>query len=276
MKAIAGLRSFDKLKRRNYMHKSFGLLLAMIAILSTMSCQKSPTAVVTLNVSAAATLSKSLDEINALYESLNPGVIIVSNYASSGTLQTQIENGAPCDVFLSAATTQMDNLQAKGLLLANTRRDLLKNHLALVVLKDSTLGITSFADLAQPRVKLIAIGDPASVPTGVYGVQEFKELGILDSVQSKFILGASTPQVLQYVDSGDVDAGIVFSTDALSDSKVTMVAVGSTSIDDAIIYPVAVIKSSKNASAASDYLSFLFSAKAKTVFERYGFSMVSK
>jgi len=258
------------------MRKSIGLVLAMIAILSTMSCQKSPTAVVTLNVSAAATLSKSLDEINALYESLKPGVIIVSNYASSGTLQTQIENGAPCDVFLSAATTQMDNLQAKGLLSANTRRNLLRNHLALVVLKDSTLGITSFADLAQPRVKLIAIGDPASVPTGAYGFQEFKELGILDSVQSKFILGASTPQVLQYVDSGDVDAGIVFSTDALSDSKVTMVAVGSTSIDDAIIYPVAVIKSSKNASAASDYLNFLFSTEAKTVFEKYGFSMVSK
>jgi molybdate transport system substrate-binding protein len=234
------------------------------------------TSSVVINVSAASSVSKALGEINTAYAALKPWVTVVPNYGGSGTLQTQIENGAPCDVFISAVAAQMDNLEAKGLLLAGTRKNLLNNHLALVVPKDSALGLTAFTDLVEPRVKLIAIGDPGSVPAGAYARQTLQEFGIWDAVQPKLILGANVSQVLQYVDSKNVDAGVVYSTDALSDPNVKMVTVGPTDIDAAIVYPVAIVKTSKNVSAARDYIDFLSSAAAKAVFEKYGFSMSAK
>jgi molybdate transport system substrate-binding protein len=253
--------------------KRLGLVLAAVLILAAVSCSPASVASVTLNISAAASLTNALNEIDQIYTGLHPNVTIVPNFGGSGTLETQIENGAPCDVFISAASAQMDALAAKNLLLGGTRKNLLTNHLALIVPKNSTLGITSFTDLASPRVKLIAIGDPSFVPAGAYAEQTFAEFGIADAVESKLILGASVSQVLQYVDGGDVDAGVVYSTDALSDARVVMVAIGPTDIDAAIVYPVAVIKSSQNSSAARDYVNFLFGEQAKTIFQKYGFSM---
>jgi molybdate transport system substrate-binding protein len=251
------------------------LSLALIFLAAAGCANHTPPAAVTLNVSAASSLTKALDEINKAYSVQNPSVTVVPNYGGSGTLETQIENGAPCDVFVSAAAAQMDSLQTKGLLFDGTRRNLLNNHLALVVPKDSTLGLTAFTDLVEPRVKLIAIGDPASVPAGAYARQTLVEFGVWDAVQPKLILGANVSQVLQYVDSKNVDAGIVYSTDALSDTNVKMVAVGPTDIDAAIVYPVAVVKASRNPSTASAYVNFLFSSEAKAIFQKYGFSMAA-
>ena len=231
---------------------------------------------VTLNISAASSLTNALNEVNVLYTQLKPWVTITPNYSSSGTLQTQIENGAPCDVFLSAAAAQMDNLQNENLLLAGTRINLLTNKIVLIVPKGSTLGITGFSDLALSKVKLIAIGDPKSTPAGSYAQQAFTELGILAAIQSKFVLGAIITQVLQYVDSGNVDAGVVFSTDALSDSNVTVIATGPADVNAGIVYPVAILKASKNASAAQDYVNFLSSAQARAIFEKYGFAMAGQ
>ena len=229
-----------------------------------------------INVSAAATLTNALNEINKAYAALKPWVTLTANYASSGTLQTQIENGAPCDVFLSAAAAQMDALQAKDILLAGSRINLLTNTIVLIVPKASTLGLKSFNDLTLPSVKLIAIGDPKSVPAGTYAQQAFTELGILSAIQSRFVLGSTVTQVLQYVDSGNVDAGVVFSTDALSDSNVTVIATGPADVNASIVYPTAIIKASKNAAAAQDYVNFLSSSQAKTIFEKYGFAMAAK
>ncbi|RJO60512.1 MAG: molybdate ABC transporter substrate-binding protein [Dehalococcoidia bacterium] len=264
------------------MGKFLTLSLALLLLLgSLIGCGTAvpttvTTAPVTLNVSAAASLTNALKEINALYTQLKPWVTITPNYASSGTLQTQIENGAPCDVFLSAAATQMDNLQNENLLLAGSRKNLLNNKIVLIVPKSSTLGITGFSDLTLPKVKLIAIGDPKSVPAGTYAQQAFTELGMLAAIQSKFVLGATVPQVLQYVDGGNVDAGVVFATDALSDSNVTVVATGPADVNAGIVYPVAIIKASKNADAAQDYVNFLSSAQAKAVFEKFGFTLAAK
>jgi len=146
----------------------------------------------------------------------------------------------------------------------------------LVVPADSTLGLTSFSDLTSDKVKKIAIGDPKSVPAGTYALQAFDELGITAQLQPKEVLGSAVTQVLTYVETGDVDAGIVYSTDALMSNKVKVVAGAPADINAKIVYPVAVIKASKNADAAKDYLNFLFSAQAKAVFEKYGFTMVSK
>jgi molybdate transport system substrate-binding protein len=231
---------------------------------------------VTLNISAAASLTDALKEINSIYFQANSYVTIVPNFASSGTLQAQIQNGAPADVFVSAAASQMDNLQKGGLIINETRRDLLNNKVVMIVPGDSNLGLTSFKDLASDKVKKVAISDPKSSPAGMYGQLAFDELGITAQVQPKEILGADVRQVLTYVEGGNVDAGIVFSTDARTSSKVEIVASAPDDINSKVVYPAAVIKASKNPDAAKAYLAFLSGAQAKMVFEKYGFTLADK
>jgi molybdate transport system substrate-binding protein len=250
------------------------VLVSIILVFSLFGCSSATP--VELNVSAAASLTDVLKEINALYVQENPNVTITPNFASSGTLQQQIEQGAPCDVFLSAAAAQMDNLQNGELILTDTRKNLLNNSVVLIVPVDSTLGITSFNDLATDKVTSVAIGDPKSVPGGKYAQQAFDALGITDQVQPKEILGNTMPQVLTYVETGNVEAGIVFATDALMSTKVIVVASAPAEINAKIVYPVAVIKASKNVNAAKAYIAFLFSDKAKAIFEKYGFTMVNQ
>ncbi len=226
---------------------------------------------VSLTVSAASSLTDVLKEVDAAYTQTKPNVTVTPNFAGSGALQKQIENGAPADVFLSAAATQMDALQKEQLLLDSTRKDLLGNTVVLVVPSDSTLGITDFKDLATDKVKKVAIGDPKSVPCGMYADQVFKEDNITDKVKSKEVIGSDVRAVLTYVESGNVDAGVVFSTDAKTSTKVKVVANAPDDINAKVVYPAAVVKASKNADAAKDYLSFLSSDQAKTIFEKYGF-----
>ncbi len=242
-------------------------------LLFTSGCSQPST--VELNVSAAASLTDALKEINVLYLQENDNVTITANFASSGTLQQQIEQGAPVDVFISAASAQMDTLQQKDLILNDTRRDLLNNRVVLIVPMDSTLNITGFNDLVEDKVTRIAIGDPQSVPAGKYALQAFDELGITVQVEPKEVLGNDVRQVLTYVETGNVDAGIVYATDALTSDKVRVVGSAPAGINAKIVYPVAVIKASKNAGTASDYLDFLFGNQAKTVFEEFGFTVVN-
>jgi molybdate transport system substrate-binding protein len=256
-----------------------------IVVTSTVTATATATAIsttvttvapVTLNVSAAASLTDILKVINGQYTTGKPNVTLTPNFASSGTLQTQIENGAPCDIFVSAAAKQMDTLQKEGLLVESTRKNLLTNKLVLVVPADSQLNLTGFADLATDKVQKIAIGDPKSVPAGTYAQQAFDLLCITDKVTPKYVMGADVRAVLSYVESGNVDAGIVYSTDALSSTKIKVVGGGPDEINAKVVYPVAVIKTSKVQEAAIDYVDFLFSAQAKALFEKYGFSVVNQ
>ncbi len=228
----------------------------------------------TLNILAAASLTDALNELNEIYMEANDNIEILPNYASSGNLQTQIEQGAPADVFISAAPKQMNNLEEKGLILKETRRNLLTNKVVMIVPNNSTLGLTSFTDLTDSKVAKIAIGDPEFVPVGSYGKLAFEELGIWDELQSKFILCSDVRQVLSYVEMGNVEAGIVYSTDAAISGSVKIVADGPDSINSTIVYPAAVVEYSENPEAAGDYLDFLFSAEAKVILEKYGFAPI--
>lgn len=229
-----------------------------------------------LNVSAALSLTDALKTINDLYMQENKNVKIVANFASSGTLQKQIEQGAPADVFISAAAAQMDALQKQQLIVDETRKNLLNNKVVLIVLANSSLRLSSFNDLVSDKVAKIAIGDPKSVPAGTYGKEAFDMLGITEKLQPKLILGGDVRQVLAYVESGNVDAGIVYSTDAAISKSVKIVANAPDAVNAKIVYPVAVIKSSKVVDVSKTYMSFLFSNNAKTIFEKYGFSVVNK
>ncbi len=227
-----------------------------------------------LTVSAAASLKDALEEIKTAYSKEKSNVAITYNFGGSGSLQQQIEQGAAVDLFISAAEKQMDALKDKGLLLEDTRKDLLGNRLVLVVPADST-NIADFKDLTKEQVKKIALGEPKSVPAGQYGEQVFTNLKIYDELKPKFIYGKDVKEVLTWVETGNADAGVVYETDAKASVKVKVAAIASEDLHKPIVYPVSVLKESKNQDAAKEFLNYLCREKAKPVFEKYGFSSIS-
>ncbi|QEI39651.1 Molybdate-binding periplasmic protein [Dolichospermum sp. UHCC 0315A] len=223
-----------------------------------------------LLISAAASLKEALEEIKPLYQQSKPNVNINYNFGSSGALQQQIEQGAPADIFISAAKKQVDALEQKGLLVPGTRNIIAKNRLVLVVPKN-VVGITSFYSLKDAKVKKIAIGEPRSVPAGQYAQQVLEKLKIWSEIKSKLVFANNVRQVLASVESGNADAGLVYITDAKISDKVKVVVTADEKYHSPIIYPLAVVKRSKNVDAAKEFSQFLSSNQAKTVFKKYGF-----
>ncbi|GAX34662.1 molybdate ABC transporter substrate-binding protein [Nodularia sp. NIES-3585] len=225
---------------------------------------------VNLLVSAAASMKDALEEIQPIYQQSQPNVNIRYNFGSSGALQQQIEQGAPADIFISAARRQVDALEQKGLLVPGTRSNLANNRLVLIV-PNNTTGINSFFNLADARIRRIAVGEPRSVPAGQYADQVFKKLGIFEQIKSKLVLANNVRQVLAAVESGNADAGLVYATDAKISNKVKVIVAADEKYHSAIVYPMAVIKSSKNIPAAKEFVEFLASNQAKAVLKKYGF-----
>ncbi len=235
-------------------------------------CKESP---VTLTVFAGAGMIDVIDDINALYMEQNKNVTIQANYAAAGTLKSQIENGATCDIFISPGIKQMNSLQQQGLILSDTRQDFLSNSLVLIVAPDNPQNITDFTDLTKDNIKLVAIGDPSFVPAGEYTQMLFDMLGISSDMADKLLLGSTVREVLAYVETGNVVAGIVYATDATTSDKVITVASAPSEINVKISYPTAIVSASENTEAARDYLDFLSGDDAKAIFESYGFSTIS-
>jgi molybdate transport system substrate-binding protein len=223
-----------------------------------------------LLISAAASLKDILEEIKPLYQQNKPNVKISYNFGSSGALQQQIEQGAPADIFISAAKKQVDALEQKGLLVAGTRNIIAKNRLVLVV-PNNFVGVTSFYNLQDAKVKKIAIGEPRSVPAGQYAQQVLEKLKIWNQVKPKLVFANNVRQVLASVETGNAEAGLVYVTDAKISNKVKIVVAADEKYHSAIIYPLAVVKRSKNLAAAKEFSQFLSSEQAKTVFKKYGF-----
>jgi molybdate transport system substrate-binding protein len=192
------------------------------------------------------------------------------NLGGSGTLQRQIEQGAPVDLFISASPDEMDQLDAKGLLLPGTRENVARNRIVLIVPAGST-AIANFQNLAQPQVKLIAIGEPQTVPAGKYAQEVLTHLGMYGQLKSKFVLAKDVRQVLTYVATGNADAGIVYATDAQISQKVKVVATAPPESHSPVIYPIAIIKASGNPAGAKEFEAFLEEPRAQGVFQKYGF-----
>lgn len=197
------------------------------------------------------------------------------NLGASGTLQRQIEQGAPVDIFISASPKEMDSLESKGLILAGTRKDLARNTVVLIVPAGNS-PVTSFQKLTDSAVKHIAIGEPKTVPAGAYAQQVLMHLGIWDQLLPKMVFGSNVRQVLQYVETNNVDAGIVYATDARITNQVKVVAMAPEDSHSPVIYPVAVIKGSDDPSGATDFIQFLLGSQAQAILERYGFSPAGK
>ena len=225
-----------------------------------------------LTVSAAISLSQALAEIKTVYQSSNPNVNITYNFGASGALAQQIQQGAPVDVFFSAATKQIDVLQQANLLLNQTRRNLLTNRLVLITPKNGVV-LSDFKQLTDVRIKKIAIGEPKSVPVGQYTQEMLTKLGLWQQIRPKLVLGNNVRQVLTFVESGNVDAGIVYTTDAKASDKVTVRLTAVENLHSPIVYPLAVIRNSRNPGAAKAFVEFLAGDRAKIVFQKYGFGM---
>jgi molybdate transport system substrate-binding protein len=261
------------MQRRLFLTIGAGGTIALAACSGRQSNPK-PASKTTLLISAAASLKDVLNKIEPSFEQRNHSVEGTYNFASSGTLQQQIEQGAPADIMISAASKQMDALEKKGLILQETRQNLLTNRLVLIVPNRSVLGIARFQQLAESRVKRIAIAEPNSVPAGQYAEELFGNLRILDILQPKFVLGNSVRNVLAAVESGNADAGVVYETDARLSERVKAVATASAKLHSPIVYPIAVLKRSKQPEAARAYVEFLKSNQASAIFKQYGFGVI--
>jgi len=227
---------------------------------------------VTLTVSAAVSLREVVTELDSLYAAEHPDVAVRANFGASGALRQQIEQGAPVDVFISASDTHMDALQRAGLVDPRTRRVLAGNELVLVVPASSPSGATDFRSLARPAVKRVAIGAAASVPAGEYGDEVLRSLGIADAVRAKAVYGQNVRQVLAYVESGNVDAGIVYRTDAAVSRRVRIAAAAPAGTHRPITYPLAVVRASAHAVEATSYAAFLLGPRGRQVLARHGFT----
>ena len=227
-----------------------------------------------ITVSAAASLKNAFEDIGKAFEAQNKGIKIYFNFGASGDLKRQIEGGAPVDVFASAAQREIDDLERQGGLVAGTRHNFAGNEIVLARPSSSTIQLKSFNDLTKQEVKKIAIGNPLSVPVGMYAEQVLKYFGAWEGIKDKLVFGESVRQVLDYVARGEVDAGIVFSTDALVRPKdVTVVMKAPEGSHLAVIYPIAIVKNTKNEKVAKGFVDFVMSDNAKRILEKYGFKV---
>jgi molybdate transport system substrate-binding protein len=222
-----------------------------------------------VNVYAAASLTDALKEIAANYEKQNSDKIVF-NFGASSMLTRQITERAPADIFFSADEAKMDDLQKTGLIVDDTRRDMLSNSLVIVVPNDSQLTIKSPDDLLAKTQK-IAIADPRAVPAGIYTKEYLSGIGLWDKLESKIVPTENVRAALAAVESGNVDAGLVYKTDANISKKVRIAFSVPTDKAPEIQYPVAIVRETKNRLAAENFLRYLQSDDARKLFERYGF-----
>lgn len=228
---------------------------------------------VDLTISAAASMTDALEEIKAAYEKAHPNVELNFNFGGSGALQKQIEQGAPADLFLSAAAKNMKPLVNQGLMAEGKEKTLLKNELVAVVPADSANPAGSIGDLGKAEVKRVAVGIPESVPAGNYAKEALTNSKLWEPLQPKLVQAKDVRQVLQYVETGNADAGFVYKTDALSSSKVKIAFTVDSSSYSPVEYPVGIVKATKHAKEAEEFYEYLQSQASLDVFIKYGFSV---
>jgi molybdate transport system substrate-binding protein len=227
---------------------------------------------VELTISAAASLTDALEELKPLYEEKTDHVTLLYNFGASGALQTQIEEGAPADLFFSAATKNMKALVDGGFIEEGKQTNLLGNELVVVVPADGEFELSSMKDLQNADLRKIAIGIPESVPAGSYAKEALEKEALWDGLQDKLVQAKDVRQVLNYVETGNADAGFVYRSDAQSSDKSKIAFAVSPDSYPAIHYPVGIVKESKLQDEAAAFYEFLQSQEALDVFAKYGFA----
>lgn len=243
--------------------KQFALSLILTMALACPALAKD------LTVSAAASLTDAFTECKPLFEKANPGVTLTFNFAASGPLLKQIEQGAPVDVFASADQKTMDDAAAKNLIDAATRTNFAQNALVLAIPAETTT-VKNLASLSDAKVTRIGVGNPETVPVGRYTKAALEKLGIWDALSPRCILAESVRQVLDYLSRGEVDAGFVYATDAIKGGDKVKV-VEEIPLEKPVSYPVAVLAATKYKPEAAAFVAFLTSPEGAAVLAKYGF-----
>nr|WP_318502439.1 molybdate ABC transporter substrate-binding protein [Bacillus sp. T3] len=224
---------------------------------------------VDLTISAAASLQDALNEIKAKYEKEHSNVNITYNFGGSGALYQQIIQGAPVDLFFSAAKDQFDLLVNDGFIEKNQSKDLIGNELVLIIPKGAQTGIQSFQDIE--KAEKISIGIPETVPAGKYAKETLVNLDIWKRVESKLVFAKDVRQVLTYVETGNVDAGMVYKTDALTSNKVKVMTTAQNNLHSPIVYPVGILKKTANPEEALNFFEYLQTQESMKILYKYGF-----
>ncbi|MBO8170705.1 MAG: molybdate ABC transporter substrate-binding protein [Bacillaceae bacterium] len=251
--------------------KTMSIVVILFIFLVT-GCRDAGSSVgrVELTVSAAASLTDVVQEIGDKFEQQHPDIQLTYNFASSGLLQNQIAQGAPVDLFISAAQKEVETLHNEGK--AEYITNLVTNTMVMIVPSEHDQDIQTLRDLTRDHIQRIAIGDPSTVPAGMYAHQVLKQAGIWESVQPKIVFAKDVRQVLAYVESGNVDAGLVYSSDFVAADNVQKVVDIDPSLHQPIIYPGAIVSATTHKKEAELFLTFLQSDTAFRLFEKYGFS----
>jgi len=235
------------------------LIAAMIAAVSGCLSGNKP---VEITVSAASSLTDAFKDIGTEFQKTHPNVKINFNFGASGTLEKQIEQGAPVDIFAGASQLEMNSLDGKGLIIKDTRTNFTRNK--LVIIAPSNLTIEGLKSLNK-----IAIGDSKTVPAGLYAQTFLENAGIYDMLKPKFIPAANVRQVLAYVERGEVDAGFVYYSDTLK-SNMTVSPINE-SLYPQIVYPIAVINDSQQPVISRQFIEYVQSNVGQTILRKYGF-----
>ena len=225
-----------------------------------------------LTLSAAISMKEAVETLGRQFAQGRPGVTLLYNFGSSGELQKQIEAGAPVDLFISAAQRQMDELEQKGLIDPSSRRVFARNVLTVIKPVGSSLDISKPADLLDPKVRKIVIGNPRTVPVGQYAEESLKALALWQRVQSKLVFAENVRQALDYVARGEVEAGFVYTTDLAV--RAGQVAEAFRPAEDTyrpVTYPVALVKDSRQPALARAFIDLLVSRDGRSVLSRFGF-----
>ncbi|WP_058301910.1 molybdate ABC transporter substrate-binding protein [Gorillibacterium timonense] len=226
---------------------------------------------VQLIVSAAASLTESLEEIKPIYEASHPGVTLAFNFGASGTLQKQIEQGAKADLFLSAGAKQMKALVEGKFIDSTTQKNLLLNELVVVVPSEGGKTVASLEDLKDAGFKKLAVGTPESVPAGSYTKETLEKASLWDALQPKMVFTKDVKQVLNYVETGNTEAGFVYKTDALASTKAKIAYTVDNSAHSPITYPIGIIQATEHRTEADALCAYLTSQEAIDIFVKHGF-----
>ncbi len=223
-----------------------------------------------LTVAAAISLTDALEEIARAYAKAG-GSKVQFNFAGSNVLARQIVNGAPADLFISADAQQMQVAEKAGALVAGSCVDLLGNQLAIVASVDRVSFVRENFLRAPPEIRRLALGDPAAVPAGVYARQYLEKQGIWSAYEARVVPTANVRAALAAVETGSVDAAIVYVTDVAGARNAAIAFVVPAAIGPRIVYPAAVVASSRNRREAERFLAYLQGAEASAIFTRHKF-----
>jgi molybdate transport system substrate-binding protein len=246
--------------------RRLALMLAVLLVAAT------PARAAELTVSVAISMKEAIQDLGGRFTKARPGTTLRLNFGASGELQKQIEAGAPVDVFVSAGQRQMDELERHGLVVAASRRGFARNLLAVITPAGAAGDVARPSDLLDPRVKRIVIGNPKTVPAGQYSEESLRALGLWDRLQPRLILAENVRQALDYVARGEVDAGFVYVTDAMT--RGGRVKEGFRPPEDTyrpIVYPVAVVTATRQPALAQAFVDLLVGAEGQAVLARLGF-----